>query len=166
MPTAERASLFSLTGEWLALLSALEEAAGEMTPEIQAEWDRLTAAFENKVDGYGYVLRTLEAGVAAHRERAEYHQKAAQVRTNMVKRLKQTLTTVLQALGTRKLEGQDFTAFLKVSKHVEVTDQYLLPKEYLRVTVEPDRQAIAKAYGEGKTVPGAVMEENTSAYVR
>jgi hypothetical protein len=159
-------TLFQLSAAWVELVAALEDAGGELTPELQAIWDGLMADLGQSVDRYGHVLKSLELQAIAHRDRAQYHAAAAQAREHAQKRLKERLATTMQTLGVRKLAGEDFTGYLKTSEAVLIEDESRLPDEAWRVKREVDRAAIRDALKAGKTIPGASLEARESAYIK
>lgn len=159
-------TLFQLSEEWQQMVAALEDAGGELTPELQAEWDRLTGALGDKVDAYGHLLRTLDLQSMAHKERAEYHAQAARVRQSAISNLKDRLAFTLQSLGKRKITGMDFTAYLRASEAVAVTNEADVPQSFWRIKRDIDRRSLLDALNRGETVPGAEIETRVSAYVR
>lgn len=164
--TASRKTLFQLSTEWVALIAALEDAAGELTPEIQAAWDGLMADLGQSVDRYGHVLKSLEVQAVAHRDRAEYHERAARARDQAKGRLKDRLCQVMQTMGVRKLPGEDFTGYLRSTDIVTIETEQEIPEMFWRVKRELDRVAIGKELKTGGAVPGATLQTRESAYIK
>lgn len=164
--TTPRKTLFHLSAEWLELVVALEEADGELTPELAALWDRLTAELGNKVDSIGYVLKSMELQATGHRDRAEYHEKAARARDQAKDRLKNYLAQIMQAMGVRKLAGEDFTGYLRSTDVVTIEAEGEIPEMFWRVKRDIDRAAIGKELKTGGAVPGAALQTRESAYVK
>lgn len=54
-------TLIELTAEFRALDDALTETGGEWTPEIEARFAALDASEAAKADGYGWILKALDA---------------------------------------------------------------------------------------------------------
>ena len=61
-------------------------------------------------------------------------------------------------LGLKKVEAYDMTILRRpVQPGCVVTDETLLPEEFMRVKREPDKAAIRKALQDGQSVPGAQL---------
>lgn len=82
-------------------------------------------------------------------------------------RLREYVVGVMQAFGTRKLEGVTSTLSLqKNPPRVEVAGE--VPEKYTRVipaTVEPDKVAIKRALQAGETIPNCRLVEGEERLV-
>lgn len=140
-------TLYDLTGDYLVLMDLLED------PEVdtQSIADALVAIgdeIEVKADGYGRVIRNMEAtlcGIKAEQERLQTKRKTLE---NGIARLKDALQNAMVATGKRKFQTDLFTfsiqkngGTLPVVVDVDVSK---LPDELVVVTEKPDLKAIAK----------------------
>jgi Gp157 protein len=164
--TVPKKTLGQLSEEWLDLLGQIADAEGEITPEAERSMTALTDLLGDKVDSIGHVLKSLELQAIAAKERANYHNAQAKARENARDRLKGYLATVLVKLGTKKLAGAEFTAYLRDTDSVYISDQNKLPEECWRIVREIDKKGIGAALKDGKEIPGAVLVSTRSAYVR
>jgi hypothetical protein len=95
-------------------------------------------------------IRTMKA------RRDRYYARSVACRT--------ALRDSLDVLGLRRLDDPEFTASLKAARpSVIVTDIDALPKEMLRVTVAPNKEAIGAALRAGTTVAGAELSNGGPA---
>jgi hypothetical protein len=101
--------LFSIGADLEALEALLDEAAGDISnPAVAAavkEWfAEIRSNQGEKIDRYVSLLRKWEGQAVAAKAEAEQYQKAAQVRTNCVKALKERLKLYLDMTHQTKVE--------------------------------------------------------------
>ena len=66
-------SLLTLDAEYQAIMAAIDLADGELTPELQGQLDACLNAGDDKLDGYGALIRYNQLHIAAHKEERERH---------------------------------------------------------------------------------------------
>lgn len=169
--TTRKETLFSLSGDVLALDAILEEGGGEITPEVEAWIAEYRDKFTDKVDSVGWYWRTCEARAAGFKKAAD--DLAAKARTEEQKRdrLKQYVEGCLRHLDTRKISGQVYSFSLQTNGgspplRLLVDDPAAFPESCQRVTVTVDRTAVRTAL-EASTLPeGLAMIEPAGESVR
>ena len=120
---------------------------------------------DEKVENICLYIKDLKAEAVA----LDNEKKALEARKTVAEKKSDSLSRYLQAM----LDGEKFkTARCAVSyrktQAVNIVDESLLPKEYLRfkTTSAPDKTAIKDAIKAGKDVPGAMLEERQSMTIK
>lgn len=121
---------------------------------------------KRKIDAYGHFVTKLES----ERERLATIIKNLQNRKKSVEckieGIKNHLLFVMNTFGKPKIEGEVFVARITKSEQVEITEEKLLPDEYMRVKKEPDKTLIKDAIKNGTDVPGARIRPNQSVTIK
>ena len=139
-----------------------EQALADTLEMVQAD-------FEEKAEGYGWVLKEVEARADALKKtkmEIEIKQRALEMKAD---RLKQALLIALDKVGKKKLVAGPFTYSTRTSKSVVITTEniYEIPDEMLRYSdPEPDKTAVKEYLKNNPDCPWAHMEERTSLIVR
>lgn len=157
-------TLYEITSEYMQLLELAEDP--ETDPEVFADTlEGLQGALEDKADGYGRVIRELEAYTAGLE--AEIGRLTAKKRTadNSIVRMKEALKSAFLATGTAKIKTDLFTITIQRNPAAVVMDeQYIenIPEEYL-IEQEPklNRQKIKEDLKAGKDLHGIAHLEQT-----
>ena len=147
------------------ILKAVELGFDPETGEIlddtalqQLELDR-----DEKVENICLFIKDLRAEAAA----IDAEKKALDDRKNAAQKKADSLSRYLQAM----LDGEKFkTARCAISyrktQAVNVTDQTMIPKQFIRVKEEPDKIALKNALKEGYEIPGVFLEERQSMIIK
>ena len=141
--------LFEIGEQFDALERLLVESGGEVTPEVEAwlaEYGDLEA---DKLDGYAMFIRSLEHEAEGYKNVAAEFAAKRSARENAIKRLKDRLKQYMELRGTTQIKGKMYTAALnknggKPPVIVEVAPEQL-PADFVKVTVEPNNEAIRAA---------------------
>ena len=160
-------SLYVIKEEYLDLISQIEQAEGELTPELESALTINKAELEVKSIAYVEVIKQRESFNARIDEEIKRLQAIKKANDNLVLRLKNNLLNAVNMFGP-------FDAgFLKLStrksKSVEVTiDTNDLPKEFksIKVTEAPDKTAIKKAIESGQEIEGCRIVENINLAIK
>ena len=142
---------------------------GELSPELEAEFDLTSGDLRAKIDKYHHVIDAFAAR-AEYFAQIEASAKAAKkIFENQRERLRQNLRYTMEASGEEELQGNDWRYRLCRGKEKLELDLKSLPPGYMRekVVLEPDREQIATELSMGFEVPGAALVESNSlrAYV-
>lgn len=161
-------SLYEIKTEYLRALEALEvdEETGEVT-----NWDAVSAIgaeLEEKAENIALYVKNLEAlAKAIKEEKAKLADRQAKLERKM-ENVKRYLTGCMTDAGMNKLTTGKCAISFRKSTAVEITDDTLLPAEYV-ITVQtskPDKAAIKKAISGGESVSGAVLIENRNIQIK
>ena len=140
--------LYAIDDELAQLEIALIEAGGEITEEVNERFDELLQMREEKVAGYVAVIRRLETSAEAYASEAKRLSTNARAMQNSADRLKQRLLEAMMTRGHQEYEtplGRVRT-YEGSSRSVTIlVDPDELPDRFKRVTVSPDKRALADA---------------------
>jgi hypothetical protein len=161
-------SIYSLTAEYKALMAEIEANEGELTEESAARLDFVREGFEAKASNYAYVIKSFEDNASiidAEIKRLQAMKKRAE---NNADRLSDRIKQAMMEFGITKVEMPTIKISFRTSKSVQVEDESLIPKEFMRVktTEEPNKTEIKKAIEEGKIVTGASIVENINLSIK
>lgn len=155
--------LYELTGA-LADLSSMDlddEAVKNSLEEFKGE-------FTDKAIAIIKLSENLEADTSAIDAEIERLKARKQVIVNRKNSLREYLLHNMQAANINKIECPLFTASLRQGvESVEITEQSLLPDEFVSVEVvtKPDKNAIKAALKSGQDVPGAALVRGKTTIV-
>lgn len=163
MPT-----LYTISGDLLALLSAIEANEGEITPEIEQALAITEEQFAAKATDYGLAILNLEAMAKAAKAEKERLAGLQKFYENVSNRLRSALCGAMDVLDHPKVESPSVRLFLRHTTATEVDDVTKLPDEFVTTKIEdvPDKAAIKKALQEGREVPGAHLVDNVSLQIK
>lgn len=173
------ATLFELSTDALKVEQALEEAGGELTPELEQKLNENQQAITAKIDTYNSILRKNELTNEAIDAEIKRLQELKKSNINKIKSLKEYIHYVMNALGIEKIEG----TFCKVSKRrttaVEIdeevflhyADEVLLDARsklpaYCKLEVKADKAIAKDVLKNGGVVPGARVVENENIIIK
>lgn len=118
----------------------------------EEEWDAWQLSFTQKVEGCIQVIRNLESESLALRTEAQHFAQRAQACENRTIWLKGYIKCQMERVGKEKLDAGIFKVSVQQSpQRIEVTDDSLVPNEFIRLIREVKKSAIAnyiKATGE------------------
>lgn len=161
-------NLYEINENYASIIAAVEEAEGELTPELEEQLAANGEDFRDKIENYLKAVRNYEADAEAFKaEAASFTAKAKRAATT-VERLKQTVTAAMQLRGMDKERFGNFTASLRRSERVTVDDDLIqqLPDKYKRVKYEADKTALKEALKSGEEVEGAQLTTNYSLQIK
>ena len=161
-------SLYTISGDLLALLSAIEANEGEITPDIEQALAITEDQFAAKATDYGLAILNLEAMAKAAKAEKERLAGLQKFYENVSNRLRGALCGAMDVLDHPKVESPSVRLFLRHTTATEVDDVTKLPDEFVTTKIEdvPDKAAIKKALQEGREVPGAHLVENVSLQIK
>lgn len=161
-------TLYGITAELNAILAAIEDNGGEITPEIENALAINEEQFATKAVDYGHAILNLKGMAAAAKAEKERLAGLQKFYENTQKRLEGALSQAMQVFGQDKVENSTMRLSLRHTTATEVDDIALLPAEYKTTKVEEvaDKTAIKKAILSGESVPGAHLVENVSLQIK
>lgn len=152
-------TLFAIGDELRAVLDLVDESA-ELPPIVEQWFAEIGDAEAEKLDAYAGLIRSLEGEAAVAKAEAEQFQAKAAARENAVKRLKDRVKLYLESTGRTKAvskAGRTFAIQANGGKLPLVIDPAVkpedLPREYQRITVGYDTEAIRDALEDGLEFP-------------
>lgn len=161
--------LLDLAHEHAVLLDALEHETaetGELPQEFEVALAALEGAIDRKVEGCARVISALAAEATALHDEEERLAARGRTRMRAIERLRDYVRGCLVRAGIPRVKTATHTVYTTRPKpRAEVLNPAELPREFVRVTVEPNKRAILEALVEGLEVPGARLVEGEAGLV-
>lgn len=141
-------SLYELTGQFLQLQEMLLDPEAE-TDVINDTIEAIEGEIEVKADNYAKMIRNLEGNLIAVISEEERLRNKHNLIESSIKRLKQDLKESMIATGKKKFKTDLFSFSVqknggKVPVIMDIKDTAELPDDLVRITEEPDLEAIRK----------------------
>ena len=161
-------SLYKIDRELMALLEAIAEQEGEITPEQDEQLAINRYELETKAVDYSMAILQLNAWV----EMADKEAKRVTAIKNAYKKtsetLKQRITDTMERYDIKEVKDATIKVSLRKSVQTIIDDLDQVPKQYKTIKVEttPDKTAIKKAIQEGEIIEGAHLEEKNNLQIR
>lgn len=181
-------SMYQIRGEHLGLLKMIEEAEGELTPEIEQALALTAEEFEEKAISYGYVVKM-------HEDVEEVLDKEIKRLTELKKKaakraetFKNRLDEAMRQFGFEKIQTETLTLSYRKSKPVELVEDFeekflsnvsimvVLKEdapaemahlvEYFDVKASPSKTRIGDALKSGAEVKGAKIVEKKNLQIK
>ena len=160
-------TLYSLTNDWLELLTLLEDGADEDV--INDTLEGLDYEIEVKAEGYAKLIRQLEsdaAGLKSEIQRMSDRKKALE---NNVKRLKDNLQKAMEITGKEKFKTDLFSFGIQnnpPSFRMDAASVYDIPDEFL-IYKEPEIDTVkAKKFLKENKAEWGHLEQGRSLRIR
>lgn len=170
----EKMTFFEINDKLFQIGKALDECVDEETGEIISEKydelaDQLKAlelAEADKTEGIALMIK--DKAMFLNELKTEKKRLSERMETvgNEIDRMKRFLDEFV--LQGRKFETARVRCQYRKTKAVEITDESLIPAEYIRekVTTAPDKTAIKEAIAGGDEVPGCNLRESNSLSIK
>jgi hypothetical protein len=152
--------LYDIKYEILVLEHHMEsaEAAGESVPEVwKKHLDELQLDRMLKIEGCGLMIKTWEALAASIKAEEESLKRRRQILENRAGWLTNYL--IYNVSPTEKLISPRVELCWRKSESVEITDEFSIPDEYIKIIQESriDKMAIKEKLKAGEEIPGAAL---------
>ena len=98
-------NIYQLQNELLAIFDEIEEAGGEITPELEQELNITVDNLKSKVQDYVNVIKCLNMDIASIKEEKKRLTDLANRKTNVVNRLSKTIIEAIKQFGDTKRSG-------------------------------------------------------------
>jgi phage host-nuclease inhibitor protein Gam len=167
--------LYEISAEYDRVAEAIIENGGELTPELEAELEKIEGAFEEKAERVALYIRNLLATADTYtREALRIAQKSKSLQ-NTADSLKAYLKRNMEKLELTKVEGKLATVAIQKNSQPSVagvTDAMLLQmqhhqvfQDFVKITRSADKGAIARFAAAGGELPEGV-EVTRGSHVR
>ena len=158
--------LYEISSEWQQIELALEESAGDLTPELEARIQALIAGGTDKLEAAAKVVKSLEGQAEIAKAEAKRLTERSKALENQVQRLRGLMLPALQTLGG-KVKTSLFSMFTQTRTNVIFAlkpgvDIYDLPSKFFRVA-EPElnKVALKEAKAAGEQLPDCLDVQET-----
>ena len=181
-------SMYQIRGEHLGLLKLIEEAEGELTPEIEEQLTLTRDEFESKAVSYGFVVKMHEDAEEIIDKEIKRLQELKKKSAKRAEKFKDTLDKAMKEFGFEKIKTETLTLSYRSSKPVELAENFdddflnnvtieVKPKEdapaeiaklieYFDVNATPSKTRIGDALKTGAVVPGAKITEKKNLQIK
>lgn len=158
-------TLVDIDREYRAIVAQIEAAGGELTPESEAELERIMALLCQKADGYGIVMHRLESEANFWKMQKDRCAKAQKIFENESDRLKERMKYVLKDHPEKSIQGALFRFTLVKGQDTLSLKEDILPNEFkvAQMSLVPDKQKILALLKEGAEIPGAALKTDNYA---
>jgi hypothetical protein len=160
-------TLYQINNDYYDLISQIELAEGELTPELESVLEINKNELEVKSIAYVEVIKQRESFNTRIDDEIKRLQAIKKQNDNLILRLKNNLLNAVNLFGNFEAGFLKFST--RKSKQVEVNiDPNDLPKEFkvVKVTETPDKNAIKKAIEQGQEVTGCQIVENINLQIK
>jgi hypothetical protein len=180
--------MYHIRAEHLGLLKEIEEADGELTPEMEQALVLTEEEFEDKAVSYGFVVKSFED---VEEILAKEIKRLTDLKAKAGKRaeaFKNRLDEAMRQFGFDKIQTETLTLSYRKSKPVELSEDFensflehvsieIVPKvgapkhvakliEYFDVKATPSKTRIGDALKAGSDVPGAKIVERKNLQIK
>ena len=162
----EKLSLYELTSEHRLICDAIEEAGGEITPEIEAMLAINEENFLTKAEGYAEMIAKYAQMAENAKARKAQCERVQKIAENAVKRIKERIAQAMEEYNLPKVEIGMHKLSFRTSKAVEITDEAKIPNIYIKVATSVDKTKLRADLMAGVVVEGAELKENKSLQIR
>jgi len=160
-------TLYQINNDYYDLISQIELAEGELTPELESALEINKNELEVKSIAYVEVIKQRESLNTRIDEEIKRLQAIKKQNDNLILRLKNNLLNAVNLFGNFEAGFLKFST--RKSKQVEVNiDPNDLPKEFkvVKVTETPDKNAIKRAIEQGQEIQGCRIIENINLQIK
>lgn len=170
--TAQPQPLYAIADHWVEVLRKIEDAEGELTPDLIAELDALQEAFPKKAEKVALFVKNLEALAQAAALESARLKTLAQSRENAAERLKKylmdnlrklELTNVTTPLAKIRIQRNSVPSVSVSSPSLEVGEE--VPVRYQRVSITLDRKQVVDDWKAGTPLPEGI-EVTVNSHLR
>lgn len=159
-------TLYEMEQRYRTFLDMAEE--GEISQEALEDMrEYLLADIDDKLEGYGCVLRQLQADAEAVKaEKLRLAQKQAQLENN-IDWIRETMKNAMHLTDRSKVKTKLFTFSITTRlKTIVDAPEEDLPEQFRKVTYKADTKAIGEYLSAGHEVPWAHQEQAQSLTMR
>lgn len=160
------ATLYELSDEFAALLELAED------PDIDEEtlrdtMEAIEGDFNDKLDNYSRVIRTLKASAKACTDEAKRLSDRARSMHNNADRMTRFMQSMMEKVGKKKVKTDYFTYSIQWNpESVFIPDESKVPEKFLRQKTEVDKAAVKKALNEGEIFDWATLQRTEGLRIR
>jgi Siphovirus Gp157 len=163
-------SLFDLTERLTELLDSIDMCEdADVRAECEQEIADVLSRQLSKVDNMAEFSDHLEFQIALRKKQVQLLEKANRRAAGILERIDNAILRTMDATGRKSLEGSLYSFSLrKLPPSVEVTNQAVVPAQYIRTTVSEsvDKQVAKVDLKNGVTIPGLSYVSDRKGVVR
>lgn len=151
----------------MQLLGKIEEAEGEITPEIDEQLQFTDVSLRTEASNVACLIKTIDYWTDSLEQEIKRLENTRAKAIKGKELLKNRLSAAMQQFGIERLVDPYITISFRKSEAIEVTDEALIPETYL----EPQPPKINKlkikdAVKMGVAVPGAELVQRKNLQIK
>jgi len=131
-------NIYELTNDFMKVQQMIENGGEGLEDTLEA----IECALEDKVEGYVSIIKNITSdieGLKAEEKRLAERRKALE---NSIDRMKSALEFALHSSNKEKVKTAKFTVSFRKSSSVEITDENLVPSEFIKIEKKIDKAQI------------------------
>lgn len=156
-------NIYELTQDMIELQAMLEEEDSEA---VQDTLEMVAQDFAQKAEGYGIVIKQMEAEAEALRKEEQALAARRRAKENGAKRLKDAVCRALELTGQKKLETPRVAYSLRASQNVVIDRFEEIPEDMLRYKEPEADKAKIRAFLKLTPCDWAHMETRNSLIMK
>lgn len=160
-------NLYEIREDFLALLDAIEN--GEIPDEAVADTlESMKGEFDEKIENTACYIKNLKAEADAIKAEENSLKERRQAKEHHIERLKNGMMECMSHLGIKKVEGARarVTISTRTGASVIIFPDAVIPEEYQRTKVEPDKTALKEALKAGVAIKGVTLADSCSVTIK
>jgi DNA repair exonuclease SbcCD ATPase subunit len=156
--------LYELAQNYAQLMEMAEEMESDALVDTL---EALQDAIEDKAENIAKLIKNLEADVKVIKEEEQRLADRRRSIENKVNRLKEYLQQQLEIAGLQRVKRPTITVAIQNNPpSVEITDEKLIPSEYMIPQYKVDKKSILERLKNGETVPGCELRQTKGVRIR
>ena len=162
-------SIFEIEQERLRLNTMIEEAEGELTPELEQMLEVNEQNLMDKAKTYREIILSNNTDIDLAKQEIKRLQDLVKSRERSNEAMKTRLKDAMQLFGVPRIAidgGVGGVLSFRRSEAVVIEDETAIADEWKKVTYTIDKAGIKAALKEGKTVAGAQLTENMNLQIK
>jgi hypothetical protein len=159
--------LFNIQQRYMQLLGMIEEAEGEITPDIDAALQFTEADMQTEGINVAEVIKVMEYSMEILENEMDrldgLHIKALRAKDL----LKNRLSYAMQQFGIERISSPTITLSFRKSEGIEITEETAIPVAYLEPQpAKVSKTKIKEAIKAGIVVPGAELVQRQNLQIK
>lgn len=161
-------SIYNIQEDYLRLMDEIEQAEGELTPELEQRLTINQVELETKSVSYGYVIRQFDAEVDQINKEIERLSKLASVKTKAQQDLKERIKDAMLRYGITKIQQNNLTLSFRKSEALFIDQGAHIPVQFIstKETEVVDKKGIKEAIKSGQEFTGIFIQENQNLQIK
>ena len=161
-----KTSLYEISNDYLELMKSVEDAEGELTPEMQEALEINEANLQVKAKGYIEIIKSKEGLDYAIDLEIKRLQAIKKRNGNVIDALKERLLGAVQLFGDFEVGLDKFST--RKSQSLKVLDAKLIPKKFKvkTVTEAVQKAEVKKAIKAGEIIEGVDLITNYNLAIK
>ena len=161
--------LYEMTAEWESIIQTIQDAEGEVAPELLARIEAIGGAFDEKADACAAAVRTLEATEEAAKKEQDRLAAYRKTLTSHADWLRAYLLDQMVRFGRVRIEGPRFRlSVANCPPSVDVQDEAAVPRTwFITQPAKLDKAGVLVALKGGQAVAGcALVTDRTTLRIK